>query len=231
MTIEDQLSWFMDSDSQVAKALATNTRELLALRASIDRIKTDQSQIMHTLGLAMPGGIATPDLISVTSFQKSDRLKPISAELSPRLLLLFHRLTCFDLPTRAVGQLRTDQVWLANREGRRVTHIEPPPATEVRDRLEELCNQWNSAYPGLSDSSTKLTAIAKFHARFLLIHPFFDGNGRVARAILMQQCLDLFTRADMTLMNKGADYYMALQSADAGDYAGLVALINPIVHG
>jgi len=32
MTIEDQLSWFLDSDSQVAKAVSTNTRELLALR-------------------------------------------------------------------------------------------------------------------------------------------------------------------------------------------------------
>jgi Fic family protein len=83
----------------------------------------------------------------------------------------------------------------------------------------------------LVDSSAKLTAIAKFHASFLLVHPFFDGNGRVARAILMQQCLDLFGRANMALMNKGADYYVSLQRADSGNYKPLVALIYPVVHG
>ena len=35
-------------------------------------------------------------------------------------------------------------------------------------------------------------------------------DGRVARAILMQQSLDLFGKAEMTLMNKGTDYHAAL---------------------
>jgi hypothetical protein len=48
-----------------------------------------------------------------------------------------------------------------------------------------------------------------------------DGNGRVSRAIMMQQCLDLFGKADMTLMNKGAEYYAALEAADGGDFAPL----------
>jgi len=231
MTIEEQLSWSVDSDSQTAKALATNTRELLALRASIDRVQTDQSQLIRTLGLALPGGSATPDLISVSSFRKSDVFPPISGELSMSLLLLFHRLTCFDLPTRAVGQLRTSSVSLANREGLRATHIQPPPAEEVEERLRTLCDEWNSAYPALSHSVTKLQAIARFHASLLSVHPFLDGNGRVARAILMQQCLDMFGRADMTLMNKGADYYAALRDADRGDYSSLIALIDPIVRG
>jgi len=54
MSIEEQLSWAVESDSQTAKALAANTRELLALRASVDRMNTDQSQIIRTLGLALP---------------------------------------------------------------------------------------------------------------------------------------------------------------------------------
>jgi fido (protein-threonine AMPylation protein) len=231
MSIEEQLSWSVESDSQTAKALATNTRELLALRATVERIKTGQSHLIRTLGLAMPAGAATPDLISVSSFQKSDDLPPISAGLSPALLLLFHRLVCFDLPTRVVGQLRTGQVFLANGEGRRAAHIEPPPVEEIEGRLVGLCGEWNASYAELRNPATKLEAIARFHASFLLLHPFMDGNGRVARAILMQQCLDLFGRADMALMSKGADYYAALQAADAGDHKALVALLDPIVHG
>jgi len=82
----------------------------------------------------------------------------------------------------------------------------------------------------LRNQGDKLEALAKFHAKFLLIHPFMDGNGRVAKSILMQQCLDLFGKADMALMNKGAAYYAALQAADRDDFGPLIALITPIVQ-
>ena len=231
MTIEEQLSWAVDSDSQTAKALATNTRELLALRASIERINTDQAQIMRTLSLAVPASIATPDLISVSSFSRTDSFGEVSARLDPAALLLFHRLTCFDLPSRVVGQLRTTQVWLADREGKRATHAQPPPPEELDRHLQALCKQWVTNYANLGSRVRKLEAVARFHAALLLIHPFLDGNGRAARAILMQQCLDLFGRADLSLMNKGADYYSALQSADNGDCSALVNIIEPVVRG
>src|SRR5579863_1468454 len=81
MSIEEQLSWAVDSDSQTAKALATHSRELLALRASIERLNTDQAQILRTLTLGAP----TPDLISVSSFTKADTLSAVSKQLSPGL--------------------------------------------------------------------------------------------------------------------------------------------------
>jgi Fic family protein len=193
-------------------------------------MKTDQTQLMQTVGLATPGGLATADLISVSTFERGDGLPAVSAGLSPALLLLFHRLACFDLPTRVVGKFRTEPIFLTNSEGQKATHIQPPPAEEVQERLTNLCNEWNSNYHGLDSAHTKLSAVATFHAKFLAVHPFRDGNGRVARAILMQQCLDLFGKADMTLMNKGTDYYAALKSADAGDYTALIDLIDPIVH-
>jgi Fic family protein len=121
-------------------------------------------------------------------------------------------------------------VWLADRKGNKATHTQPPDPREVPKLLGELCNEWNMSYAGLSNRESKLEAIARFHAKLLLLHPFLDGNGRVARAILMQQCLDLFEKADLTLMNKGADYYEALRSADDGDYSKLVSLIDPIIR-
>jgi Fic family protein len=228
MTAEEQLSWAAESDSQTAKALSANTRELLALRASVERLSAGQSHIMRTLQ-TLPASMATPDLISVSSFAKNDGFSPVTAALTPELVLLFHRLTCFDLPSRAIGRLRTAAVWLGNMEGRRATHIDPPPASEVEVRLTTLCKEWRDILPGLTTRLQKLKQVAIFHAGLLLLHPFLDGNGRTARAILMQQCLDLFGRADMTLMNKGADYYAALQEADHGKFDALVAVLEPIV--
>jgi Fic/DOC family protein len=231
MTIEEQLSWSVESDSQTARALATNTRELVALRASVEGMKSDQSHLIRTIGLAMPSAVPTPDLISVSSFVRGDEFPPISAQLSISLLLLFHRLACFDLPTRVVGLLRSSHVSLADREGQRATHIQPPAAAEVKAQLTALCDRWNAGYHSLRSTPDKLLAVAGFHANLLMVHPFQDGNGRAARAILMQQCLDLFGRADMTLLNKGVGYYAALKAADSGDYKALVALIEPVVHG
>jgi len=222
MSIEEQLSWAAESDTQTAKALTANTRELLSLRASIERLSAGQTHILKTLSQTELTNLPTPDLISVSSFTKNDNLGPISATLTPELILLFHRLACFDLPTRAVGRLRTTDVWLGSMEGERALHVQPPPARDVPGRLSDLCAEWQKSYPSLPTQARKLAAIAAF--------PFLDGNGRVARAILMQQCLDLFGRADMTLMSKGAEYYAALKAADSADYAPLIALITPIIR-
>jgi Fic family protein len=229
MTIEEQLSWASESDSQTARALTANTRELLALKAAIERLNAGQKHILRTLGQDQVTNYPTPDLISVSSFTKSDSFSSVSAALDPGLVLLFHRLACFDLPTRVVGRLRTEAVWLGNMDGTRATHIQPPLATEVPARLTRLCEGWRTGYPGLSIRDKKLSTIVEFHAQFLLLHPFADGNGRVARAILMQQCLDLFGKADMALMNKGADYYAALKLADSANYQPLIELIKPVV--
>ncbi|OWJ61417.1 hypothetical protein BWR60_30965 [Inquilinus limosus] len=230
MNIEEQLAWAVDSDSQTAKALAANTRELLALRASLDRMSVGQSHIIKTLGLSEVVTASAPDLISVSYFERSDGYTPISSVLSPELVLLIHRLICFDLPSRAVGQLRTDRVWLGNLEGRIAEHVQPPPPDRVEALLTELCDAWQQQFGSLRTRAASLEAIATFHTNFLALHPFFDGNGRVARALLMQQCLDLFGKADMSMMNKGADYYAALEAADGGSYDLLVALIVPVVQ-
>lgn len=231
MTIEEQLSWASESDSQTAKALIANTRELLALKAAIERLNTGQEYILKTLGQDEITTLPTPDLISVSSFTKNDSFHSLSAALNPEMILLFHRLACFDLPTRAVGRLRTDEVWLGNLDGTRATHIQPPPARNLLAGLITLCDEWRAGYPAIRSREQKLRVIAAFHSQLLLLHPFADGNGRAARAILMQQCLDLFGNADMTLMNKGADYYAALKSADSADYRPLMKLIAPIVSG
>jgi hypothetical protein len=229
MSIEDQLSWAVESDTQTARAISANTRELMALRGAVERLDLGQAHILKTLNQTSVGAAPTPDLISQSAFSKEDPFEPVSAGLDASTVLLFHRLTCFDLPSRAVGVLRSNDVWLSNLDGRRATHMQPPPADEVGPRLSDLCTEWREQFPGLRKRDRKLLGIAVFHQRFLSLHPFLDGNGRVARAILMQQCLDLFGKADMTLMNKGADYYAALKDADAGDARKLASLIEPIV--
>lgn len=172
------------------------------------------------------------DQFASISFEAEVTHNPISANVGSQLLLAFHRLTCSDLPARIVGRFRSTRVKVGRASDYVNESFEPPPAQEVTLLIEKLCYEWNSQYNSISASrpKRKLEAIARYHARLLAVHPFADGNGRVARALLMQQCLDLFGKADMSLMNRGGSYYAALQAADHGDMKPLAELIAPIVQ-
>jgi Fic family protein len=71
-----------------------------------------------------------------------------------------------------------------------------------------------------------LVLAATFHYRFVAIHPFDDGNGRMARLltnlILMQHG---YVPVVMPLEARG-DYLLALERADAGDLADFVQLVG-----
>ncbi len=55
--------------------------------------------------------------------------------------------------------------------------------SKVKESLNELINSYNA-------SPTKsLEDIVKFHSDFEKIHPFYDGNGRIGRLIMLKECL------------------------------------------
>lgn len=53
----------------------------------------------------------------------------------------------------------------------------------VENRMFNLLEDWKS-------SSKDIYAIADFHQKFELIHPFQDGNGRIGRFIILRQCIE-----------------------------------------
>lgn len=103
-------------------------------------------------------------------------------------------------------------------------HI-PPPA----DQLAPFLRRFEQAYGSDNVSRVQaITGIAAAHHRFLWIHPFYDGNGRVVRlmshAMLLRagvgSCLWSVSRG---LARKNADYKALLVAADAprqGDLDG-----------
>jgi Fic family protein len=72
-----------------------------------------------------------------------------------------------------------------------------------------------------STDDKKISTIAAFHERFLSIHPFLDGNGRVARLLASIQFKDLLDK-DVTFENvERFHYYKALQTARNGEKESL----------
>jgi Fic family protein len=80
--------------------------------------------------------------------------------------------------TKLPGQWRPGTVFVVH-ESTGDTVYEGPPASDVPELMDELVAQINSA--NSVESSTVLGAMA--HLNLAMIHPFKDGNGRMARAL------------------------------------------------
>jgi Fic family protein len=78
------------------------------------------------------------------------------------------------------GELRTEQNWIGGTAtSPRGAEFVPPPPMLVQDLVDDLCEFCNR-----EDLPTAIQAgIA--HVQFETIHPFFDGNGRVGRALIL----------------------------------------------
>ncbi|MDD5416334.1 MAG: Fic family protein [Candidatus Daviesbacteria bacterium] len=95
-------------------------------------------------------------------------------------ILEMHKLTTEKiLPPETSGQFRIRQVIVKNTKTGQISYT-PPPAPEVPYLVEDLVNWINS------DEGKAIHPIIKagiIHYELARIHPFVDGNGRVARAV------------------------------------------------
>lgn len=107
-------------------------------------------------------------------------------------------------------------------------HI-PPPAEE----LSAFMSRFEQAYDSARLSKPRQAiAIAAAHHRFLWIHPFLDGNGRVARLMSHAMLLDLGVGSALWSISRGlarssSEYKRLLMAADEprkGDLDGRGAL-------
>jgi fido (protein-threonine AMPylation protein) len=238
LTPEEQFAYFANSRDGVDRSLERHGRLLSVMNDKLDKIVERQQFVVQTMaltaerdGLTISPPPTRPDLFLGGLYRADPSAQPGWDQISVSGLLALHRAICFDMPSNDVGHLRRQAVYLAapGKPSSKAVAV-PPDAKDISRLLTALCEDWQANFPTLKSASdeVRLRAIASFHANFLRIHPFLDGNGRVARFILMQQTLDFFGVADMGVLDKGADYYAALLNADNDDLTFLVRLLRPV---
>ncbi len=100
--------------------------------------------------------------------------------ISEETLKHVHELTTYRvLPDEHVGNYRKTQVVVKNSQTGEIT-FRPPPAIEVPFLISSLLEWINASTP--DDLHPGLKAGIS-HYEIVRIHPFLDGNGRVARAV------------------------------------------------
>jgi len=74
--------------------------------------------------------------------------------------------------------------------------------------------------------------IARDHYEFENIHPFFDGNGRVGRLIMLTQALARGYPPVLIQVEDRHKYYVALSKGDMGEFKSIVQMVcDSVIKG
>ncbi len=144
-------------------------------------------------------------------------IKNNELRIDEELIKKLHAITVYKiLPPEKVGNFRQTQVVVKNSATGEVS-FRPPPSTAIPMQMEQLLQFINDREE--QDIHPVLRA-GVVHYELVRIHPFVDGNGRVARAlstlILFLEGYDIrkFFSLEEYFDSDALDYYSALQSVE-----------------
>jgi Fic family protein len=159
------------------------------------------------------------DIQEIINYRKAmefiEETRDKKQEISEELVKKLHKITVNKiLPTEKCGEYRKTQVVIKSSQTGQVS-FRPPEATLVQPQIKDLLAFIES--PQNQDIHSVLKS-GIVHYELVRIHPFLDGNGRVARAlatlILFLEGYDIrkFFSLEEYFDRNASNYYMALQS-------------------
>ncbi len=190
-----------------------------------------RSSLKNHLGLSYPAEhIRDPRAKGISALMVNNyRQNDIS--LSAEVLFQWHRMLLpNDYDTWGnkirIGEWRTEGIEVVSGAlNKQKTHFEGPPASSVEKAMEVFFDWYNRTNPMQLSSTEALipgpirSALA--HLWFVTIHPFDDGNGRIARAIsdhaLAQDARYPMLHSLSTAIDRNRnEYYEKLEETQSG---------------
>lgn len=95
---------------------------------------------------------------------------------------------------------------------------------ETPAKMEELLN-WYRENQNNDDIHPLILAV-EFHYRFIRIHPFDDGNGRIVRLLMNLILMQKGLPPVIVKVKEKKEYYRALQQADSGNIEPFIIFIG-----
>jgi hypothetical protein len=240
MTLEEQLSFFSEQRNYLKRLLKENSDYIIeSIEQKFEGWKNPTEKTFNFIQNLYE---ATQSAISLINKEqkRSDKtnltfptISLITSDLTIENICILHKAILFETKGMESGKLRHHQVWIGSTNPEEARLV-PPVPDEVPSKLSELLDYWNGNYESLSSNDNKqeiIKALASFHHRFLTIHPFLDGNGRVARFILSQQTAELLKVNKQIILEDRTPYLKSLMIADKGDLRELETVLTQAIFG
>jgi cell filamentation protein, protein adenylyltransferase len=183
-------------------------------------IKLRETQLILERGLTIQGR-SLREHLEVRNHPRAIKYleKMTRRALKEQDILVLHQIIMKGINDEA-GRFRTAEVRIAGAD------LIPPPAYEVSHLIIKLID-WYNRDP---DELRPIELAAILHHRFVWIHPFHDGNGRVAR-LLMNLVLTRSGYPITVILNVDRNkYYDTLRKADKGNPASFVNFVASAVE-
>ena len=200
--------------------LSSEALNTSAIEGEILNRESLQSSIKRNLGLAVDNR-KVPAAEYGISEMMVDLYLNYDKKLSHAQLFEWHKmLTNGRRDISDIGKYRTHldpmQV-VSGRIDRPNIHFEAPPSARVSSEMQDFVTWFNEVHFG--NKKTSLLPLAKagiVHLYFVSIHPFEDGNGRIARALAEKSIGISTAQATLTALSfvieaKKKDYYQFLE--------------------
>lgn len=220
----ESLGFQLRSEANVA-ILTTNITKSSAIEGEFLDVESVRSSVARRLGVDVGGAAnASRDVEGVVELML-DATQNFESPLTPERLFNWHALLFRTAPPGkrlAIGAWRTDALGpmqvVSGRIGAERVHFQAPAAARLDREMTQFLDWFNA--PGPEDPVLK-AGIA--HLWFVTIHPFDDGNGRIARAIAdmalarADTLSQRFYSMSAQIEAERRDYYDRLEQTQRGD--------------
>lgn len=213
----------LDPQAQ-AEVLTEETLQTAAIEGEVLDARSVRSSVARRLGLPSAGlgidrhidGLVSVLLDATRNHSAPltlDRLRGWHAELFPAGYSGLHKIA--PGAWRGEGPMRV----VSGPVGKETIHFEAPPASRIEAEMDGFLSWWDASQSALEG----IVRAAVAHFWFVTIHPFEDGNGRIARAltdmVLAQddrQPLRYYSLSSQ-IMTERDTYYNRLEQCQKGD--------------
>ncbi|MEM3555683.1 MAG: Fic family protein [Candidatus Micrarchaeia archaeon] len=199
---------YLEEHRKMPKSLIEKQIHLFSVKFTYDTNRIEGSKLTYreTADLLERG--LTPKAKSLDDIKEAEAHEKVfyemlncGKELSLQLVLSWHKKMFAETKPDIAGRIREHQVAISG------SKFMPPSPAEVRPLLQEFFRWYNRNKKKLHP----VELAASVHLKFVTIHPFADGNGRIGR-LLMNFVLQKhgFPLLNIPYENRGS-YYNALE--------------------